>query len=464
MLYSVHFNKENIEENDKKNRLNNVESLSLDSLIERMKGKEAVKVVSCYYGIDALNCFLGALTGRGRTTDVILCATGVSKESWIAQMDQLIDKVELGQNQNVYLYTKFSLLHSKIYFSVSKRYENKSAYGATCLVGSANLSENAFKCNEEILVDVKDDETKQAIEDYIDNLLTEGTHLYSVRKLKNKKNREKNEFNLRDILKAPETTDSVLDYILSGFLFFKAPRNFSLGFGDDEWRKDINVPSSSEYIKDSKSLDVAAVLDVKGYDEIDEPIDASEMDDGKKNKKKKVSIAANSIETCFGYWVPAEKKDFLEKQIYGDDKKNSQRKQNYAKIVEALRENQGSLKPNVRERLIEAFKAVNLEEEKFPTYEEKIVKHIDSKIRYYEKNKAIYLKKGFCITPMPNIFEDPASSIDFLDSLWDSICTKSNCQEAKKKDDPLAKILYALFLGSEGKMLGLSNDLNELPF
>ena len=79
--------------------------------------------------------------------------------------------VRLGQRQNVYLYTKFALLHSKIYFSKSIRYS--SAYGATCLLGSANLSQNAFECNEEILADIYDDETKNAVENYIDFILSD---------------------------------------------------------------------------------------------------------------------------------------------------------------------------------------------------------------------------------------------------------------------------------------------------
>lgn len=472
MLYSVQFNKEKIEKkdiNERKSRLNNIESLSLDSLKEKMRAKETVKVVSCYYGIDILNNFLKAMTGRGRTTDVILCAAGASKESWIVQMEQLMKEVKLGQNQNVYLYTKFSLLHSKIYLSVCKRYEKKSAYGATCLVGSANLSENAFKCNEEVLVEVSDDNTKRSINNYVteilDNKNQKGNkrYLHSVRDLINKKRKEKKKFKLESEFKeGADKNDTLLKYILSGFLFFKAPRNFSLGFGDDDWRKDIKSTSDSEYIKDSKSLDVAAVLRVKGYDEIDERIDSSEIGEGKKKKKNKVSIAANSIETCFGYWVPASKKDKLIVQIYGKDNENLQRKNDYADIIKALRDNCECLNNDVKDRLKEAFKAVNLQKEKYETYEDKIIKHIESKKRYYEKNEKNYLNNGFCITPMPNIFEDLVASTEFLDSLWDSICVKSNRQKASKKTDSLAKILYSQFVGENGDILKLSDRINKL--
>lgn len=460
MLYSVQFNREN-------KALKNVSKLSFDSLINKMSEKQIVKVVSCYYGIETLNTFLKKMVGRGRTTDVILCATGVSKESWISQIEPLLDEqngLKLGQRQNVYLYTRFPLLHSKIYFSKNSCHKG-NACGANCLIGSANLSENAFFGNEEILVEVKEDDTRQAIEDYIDNLLLkEKKYLYSIKDLISKKKKQKGKFNLRKILAFPDTSYTLLNYILSGSLFFKAPRNFSLGFGDDEWRKDIKNTSNSDYIKDSKSLDVAAILGVKGLDEIDEHMESSEKDDNKLHKKSKVSIAANSIETCFGYWVPSSKREILLKQIFGNNKNHSYQEQQFNRIFKALSDNCNQAKPEVKEKLKAAFSAVNLEKEKYDVYLNKIIKHIQSKKKYYEKNKAIYLKKGFCITPMPNIFEDTVSSTEFLDSLWDSICVKSNCQEAKGKKDPLAKILYALFVDSEGKMLKLSNEVNKLSF
>ena len=141
-----------------------------------MKKKKVVKVVTCYYGIKTLNDFLSELKGRDRSTDIILCATGVAKENWITQIESLIDEkcgLKLGNGQNVYLYTKFTLLHSKIYFSKNKYYN--SAQAARCLLGSANLSQNAFECNEEILADIIDGDTKNAVEKYIDGILYSNT-------------------------------------------------------------------------------------------------------------------------------------------------------------------------------------------------------------------------------------------------------------------------------------------------
>ena len=100
MLYSVNFNKNTIFNNsdvdeekkiitEKLKKLKTIQSLTFEQLTNRMQEKEVVKVVSCYYGINQLNDFLKNLTGRNRSTDVILCATGVSKENWDVQVKAL---------------------------------------------------------------------------------------------------------------------------------------------------------------------------------------------------------------------------------------------------------------------------------------------------------------------------------------------------------------------------------------
>lgn len=296
MLYSVNFNKNTIFNNsdvdeekkiitEKLNKLKTIQSLTFEQLTNRMQEKEVVKVVSCYYGIDQLNDFLRNLTGRNRSTDVILCATGVSKENWDVQVNALLDDemgVRLGQRQNVYLYTKFALLHSKIYFSKSPRYS--SAYGATCLLGSANLSQNAFECNEEVLADIYDDDTKNAVENYIDFILSDKDNLIDIRALQNQKRKEGVNFKL-DLTKYGQQTTSVLDFLLSGYLAFKCNRNFSLGFSNDDWRKEINnIAENSEYIKNQKTLDMAAVLNVRGLDEFN---DDSEEENSDSTSQKK---------------------------------------------------------------------------------------------------------------------------------------------------------------------------------
>ena len=92
MIYSVNFNKEQLRDEDSPYYLENVESLSVEKLISLMKEKEVVKIVSCYYGIETLNKMLKELRGNSRRTDIVICAIGLSKENWIAQINMLLDE------------------------------------------------------------------------------------------------------------------------------------------------------------------------------------------------------------------------------------------------------------------------------------------------------------------------------------------------------------------------------------
>ena len=484
MLYSVNFNKNykdsfvNSEECEQKvesltqniEKLKNIQSLTFEQLTDRMKEKKIVKVVSCYYGINQLNDFLKKLTGRNRSTDVILCATGVSKDNWEAQVNALLDKekgVRLGQRQNVYLYTKFTLLHSKIYFSKSTR--DPSAYKAICLLGSANLSQNAFGCNEEVLADIDDKETKKAVENYIDFILNDKDNLIDIRALQNQKRKEGDDFEL-DLTSYGfrQETTSVLDYLLSGYLAFKCSRSFSLGFSDGEWRKEINsAAADTEYIKNKKTLSMAAVLNVDGLDEIADDIEDDYDDElGEddsistiEKRSSRISIKSNSIETCFGYWIPQERIDKVRSLM-----KCQEKELNYNKILTVLRENKDRLKGDVRDRLIEAFNEVDLNVSRRSYFEEKIISHLKTKLRYYEKNKSLYLSSCYFITPMPNLFEDPASKMEFLESFWLDVQLRSHCKIAQNKSETknIAKKIFGLFKGCDDEMMDLSNELNEV--
>lgn len=459
MLYSVNFNKEN---DDFPYYLENVEPLSIDKLISLMKEKKIVKIVSCYYGIESLNKVLKELRGNDRRTDIVICAIGLSKENWIAQVNMLLDEkdgVLLGNHQNVYLYTKFSLLHSKIYFSKSSRFK-ECARGAKCLVGSANLSSNAFNCNEEILAEILDDETKNSIENYIDSILSDEEHLYSLRDLINKKRNDGESFNLAKEIGVPEDSKTIIKFISSGYLFFQSRRNFSLGFSDNEFREEIkdkrveNAKNVQNFVINSKSLDVSAILGLSAEDD-DEP--------------KRMSIKSNSVETCFGYWVPEERYEPITNLIFSKDESETARERKYEQIYEVLQANEKGLSDEADENLKTAFAQAGLSENRFGYYKKKVLKHIESKRIYYENNKALYIKNCFCITPMPNIFEDPVSTTEFIDSLWSDICDRCNYNGVEKTQDMdvLCRKLFSLFVdekSSEFKMKRLTEEMNKLKY
>ena len=473
VLYSVNFNKEQLgdeAEDDSPYYLENIELLSLEKLISLMKEKDVVKIVSCYYGIETLNKMLKELRGNSRRTDIVICAIGLSKENWIAQINMLLDEkygVCLGNHQNVYLYTKFSLLHSKIYFSKSSRFR-ESARGAKCLIGSANLSSNAFNCNEEILAEILDDETKNSIEKYIDSILGDDEHLYSLRDLINKKRNDGANFDLTKEIGVPDDSKNIIKFISSGYLFFQSRRNFSLGFSDNEFREETkdkqveNVANGQNFVKKSKSLDVSAILGLSA----EEDEDSQEQ---KNSESKRISIRSNSVETCFGYWVPEERFEFVTDLIFSKDEDETAREKKYNQIYEVLQSSEKGLSDKADENLKTAFAQAGLSENRCSYYKKKVLKHIKSKRIYYENNKALYIKNCFCITPMPNIFEDPVSTTEFIGSLWSDICDRCNYNGVEKKQDMdvLCRKLFSLFVdenSNEFKMKQLTEKMNELPY
>lgn len=471
MLYSVNFNKEQLnEDEDSPYYLENVEQLSLEKLISLMKEKEIVKIVSCYYGIESLNKMLKELKGNSRQTDIVISAVGLSKENWIAQINMLLDEKNglcLGNHQNVYLYTKFSLLHSKIYFSKSSRFK-ESARGAKCLVGSANLSSNAFNCNEEILAEILDNETKNSIEKYIDAILNDTDCLYSLRDLINKKRNDGEIFDLSREIGCPEDTKTIIKYISSGYLFFQSRRNFSLGFSDNEFREETkdklveNVANGQNFVKKSKSLDVSAILGLSAEED-------DESQEQKNNESKRISIRSNSVETCFGYWVPEERYKLVTDLIFSKDEDKTAREKKYNQIYEVLQSNEKGLTGVAEENLKTAFAQAGLAEDRFSYYRDKVLKHIKSKRIYYKNNRELYIKNCFCITPMPNIFEDPVSTTEFIDSLWSDICGRCNYNGVEKKQDMdvLCRKLFSLFVdekSSEFKMKRLTEEMNKLKY
>jgi hypothetical protein len=65
---------------------------------------------------------------------------------------------------------------------------------------------------------------------------------------------------------------------------------------------------------------------------------------------------------------------------------------------------------------------------------------------------------------MPNLFEDPTSRSEFLESFWLDVQLRSRCKIAqnKKETSNIAKMIFGLLKGSEEEMMDLSIDLNEL--
>lgn len=194
-----------------------------------------------------------------------------------------------------------------------------------------------------------------------------------------------------------------------------------------------------------------------------------ESQEQKSSESKRISIRSNSVETCFGYWVPEERYKLVTDLIFSKDEDETAREKKYYQIYEVLQSNEKGLTGEAEENLKTAFAQAGLAENRYGYYKDKVLKHIKSKRIYYKNNRELYIKNCFCITPMPNIFEDPVSTTEFIDSLWSDICDRCNYNGVEKKTDMdvLCKKFFSLFVdknSSEYKMKRLTEEMNDLPY
>lgn len=440
----------------------NIKKLTLDELVNRLSCKSDVFVVSCYYGLDTIQNFFDKMYEcgkQGRTTTVIVSSQGNSTDRLISILKDLIC-VELHQTQKLYVYESSSLLHTKLYLSMDSNVSKNTC----CLVGSLNLSENAFSSNEEILVDVTETVDKKSASDYIDSILY-GNDKFLIN-VKDLQNEVKNvaDGNLEDYLRnkysknyGSVSNNTIKEFIGSGYIFFKAQRNFSLTYPQkslwDEWISNIDPQNRKLLIPNTKNPRLN-VYDLLG---INEEIDETET----------IYIKQNSVETSLGYWVPSGKKhDFIKKKI---DEIKKQREKRYESICKILAQNDKELsedsleekEPGALKRLRDSFNRLNtllaeekkLKPEAFNDLKDEFCNLIQDKLKWFkkEKNKELYNQNGIYFNPMPNFWDDVPAVKEFRESFCDDINLRHS-----KNGKKVVDVLYKYFEMEKGEM-----DLNK---
>ena len=440
----------------------NIKKLTLDELVNRLSCKSDVFVVSCYYGLDTIQNFFDKMYEcgkQGRTTTVIVSSQGNSTDRLISILKDLIC-VELHQTQKLYVYESSSLLHTKLYLSMDSNVSKNTC----CLVGSLNLSENAFSSNEEILVDVTETVDKKSASDYIDSILY-GNDKFLIN-VKDLQNEVKNvaDGDLEDYLRnkyskeyGSVSNSTIKEFLSSGYIFFKAQRNFSLTYRQDslwdKWISDIDPQNRKLLIPNTKNPRLN-VYDLLG---INEEIDETDA----------IYIKQHSVETNLGYWVPIGKRhDFIQKNI---DEIKTQRERRFKYIYEALAENSEKLSDDslneeefdALKRLKDSFNRLNtlLAEEKklkpkdFSDLKDEFRTFIQDKLNWFkkEKNKGLYNQNGIYFNPMPNFWDDVPAVKEFRESFCDDIYLRHS-----KKGKKVVDVLYKYFEMEKGEM-----DLNK---
>ncbi len=447
------------------NRLNNrsnIQELTLEELVNRLSCKSDVFVVSCYYGLDTIQKFFDKMYEcgkQGRTTTVIVSSQGSSTDRLISILKDLT-RVKLHQTQKLYVYESSSLLHTKLYLSMDSNVSKNTC----CLVGSLNLSDNAFYSNEEILVDIVETKDKKAASDYIDSILYGNDKcLINIKDLQNKM-KDVADDDIEDYLRnkyskeyGSVSNSTIKEFISCGYIFFKAQRNFSLTYRQDslwdKWISNIDPQNRKLLIPNTKNPRLN-VYDLLGINEENDETDA-------------IYIKQHSVETNLGYWVPIGKRhDFIQKKI---DEIKKQREERYNCICKILAQNSENLsddsleeeEPDALKRLKDSFNRLNtllaeekkLKPEAFNDLKDEFCAFIQDKLIWFkkEKNKELYNQNGIYFNPMPNFWDDVPAVKEFRESFCDDINLRHS-----KNGKKVVDVLYKYFELEKGEM-----DLNK---
>ena len=411
MFYNTKF-EHSLEENEdgEVQRKNEESFLSLSLLCDKMKNVHGkvkshnIYIVSCYYSINSIQTLLDSL--EGRKVHIIISALGHSQEK-IEEIIKDLKKIEKNRNKKIYVCSKFPLLHSKIYYA-----ENERADGANCLVGSANLSENGFSNNEEVLVDVEDVGAKQQIKSYIKKLIEQSIDIDRY-----------TDFCVND-----NSFSDFMSFISAGYIVFRPNNQIQLNYFGEKLRE-IAKELKSDVENGTRNSELS--IDLEKY------ISSKEYLNFKINTKIKsgARIKDHCIETCFGYWLPYGKHhDILNVCDDGEIKKKTDQVEN---VKAGLMKIDVDSKP-FQEFLEKIYASIKNGEQ--PVYisdsqKTEIAKDIKAfitrQIKYID-NRKNSIARGFLITPIPYFWDDRCAAEEFYNSFGENVESRKYKGIAKK--------------------------------
>ena len=379
---------------------NSFKKLSTRSILKRLDSFSNIFIVSAYYSNETIKEFL-RFNSKQKIQMVFSSITGSNdkKKLQLAELKYEFSSLKRKRNRKIFLFHKFPLLHSKIYFGINKRID-----GAICFVGSSNLSKNGFKHNEEILLEILDTETKDQIRDYL-KILTGNEYSYNI-------------FSKMPLSNIGKHNIDLKSYISSGFLVYKPEVKLQLNFTNKELRsfaQSINENTRFEYadLESTISINISEIAGIKKeLEALDKGLKDSQENEGAS------TIKANSVETCLGYWMPENERREIKPHL--DNKRNT-RKKTYETVVNKLAniiENETLIDDGLQ-KFVNSFVENNSLKINgnhfFDELKTEVLEHIEKKLNGLKRNKERYIE-GIFITPMPDIWEDIVTSKLFIDS------------------------------------------------
>ena len=377
---------------------NGFDKLSIKSISDHFEhGCIDFFILSAYYSTDFIETICSKIPKAFRkTVSLKFVFNGFGGRKLRSQEVELTTLRSYLKNQgfskiDIYLNKDYQIFHSKLYYI-------KSPSSCNLFIGSANASEAAFKENEEILINTTEN-TEKAL-NYINFVI--GTSI-PLDKISN----QTNETSLAGLIK-------------SGSIFFKPTNRLSFSF------EGLKIPKSDEE-------KITAILAKPRHSNPGKAWGAYNLktaiglsvDDG--DKPIRLSMKRLAIETCYGYWSPEHYHDHIDYLIAEKTRGIREDLEKTRELLNSLGDDKVLKEYN---KYIQDTKNIYKQiKSPFPFSRDQCNSSIDQFKRFVERtkeklnNSAIITKMSTPLVSsnMPEIWQDPLSKKEFLDSFFDSI-------------------------------------------
>ena len=368
-----------------------------DVMLSKVEQARDITILSAYYSISFLkSLFESVARSKRKECAIKLVFNGFAGNRLEKQKRELLQFINLLKkkgysNIKIYLNTGTTLFHTKLY-----RFERKNKL--TWFIGSANASEPAFNSNGDILLAI--DRKVSEFERYVEKVINNSIEINKV---------------------CEPRIENLTSFWRTGLIYFKPNTQIPFTFNelnmDDDVKERLNLSATRP-----RNTNPGAAWGAYNIKRSLGLLDGgNEDDDDEEEKKNRVNNSRWSIETCYGYWVPAKYSFGLDEAIIAAGKS---RKNDINGILQKLKIwGQGKLIQDysdylkdvsdiLKENNIDWRPDMNLPK-KFGHFLQNVITRIDSP-EHVERASRPLISTG-----MPEIWSDTVATEDFSNSFFE---------------------------------------------
>lgn len=365
------------------------------ALSKAVKNSSEATIISAFYHVEFLMKLMGKVPTNARNeykiTMVFNGAYGRRLKGQIEELKKLRKRLRQARFGSVdirLIRIPGGLFHTKL-FMVQNRTQPQ------WFVGSSNATKQGFYVNDEILLNVTGRQNE--LRSYINDTLHKSKAI-----------------NDPEFDPVPE---DIIAFLRDGAIYFKSSAQVSFSYPmklpdkvADKYAEQNQRPRYTDPALPFTTFNIRRAI-------------SADIDLDITHERKIVPIRSNSVETCFGYWVPTALTGLVNEKI--DEKSVKDEKQLEALADEMVRTER-------RTRTIEQFGDFLGDIEQATNTRLEVQEMMDNFEKYYERltsrlsNPVMRERysRPLTVTSVPEIWDDPVASADFKDTFLQDVCTR----------------------------------------